>query len=92
MSKIRDRVKKKLSWVYTEIGTPSGNRITYLSPDEIEQILSIPEIAVVDRDAELPRNPYRCCTEDEILRESHYSYKEAQNKMLKAGYVKEIKE
>ncbi len=82
MSEIKDKVKKQLSWVYAEIGTPSGNQKTYLSPDQINQILSIPELAIVNREAKLPEpypNHVSLCTDVQV-------------DMLKAGYVKEIKD
>jgi len=90
MSEIRDRVKTQITAIVT--GTA---RLKCA-----EQVLSIPELAIVDRKAELPDNPHS---------ESHYSfgggskfrhgnnplhlaYKHAQQDMLKAGFVKEIKD
>jgi len=89
MSGIRDRVKKQLSWVHTEIGTPSGNQKAYLSPDQIDQILSIPELAIVDRKAELPENPYNPNKRGFTAQLSAYS--DGQQDMLKAGWVREVK-
>ena len=69
----------------------------------IEQILSIPEIAIVDRDAELPENKMKCSmriigepeitkqVQEDIEREMSI-YEMAQQDMLKAGYVKEVKD
>lgn len=49
------------------------------------RILSIPELTIVDRKAELPKNPFTCgwmpCEED--------AYNKAQQDMQKAGWVKE---
>lgn len=54
-----------------------------------DKILSIPELAVVDRDAELPKNPYDSPNYSHIVESIAFNC--AIEIMLKAGYVKEIK-
>ena len=61
--------------------------------ETIDQILAIENLAIVDRDAELPTNPwhqngikYRNGLEDQRI-----VYERAQQDMLKAGWVREIK-
>jgi len=49
-----------------------------------EQILSIPELAIVDREAKLPEKEF-------VSSNENCRYKEAQRDMLKAGWVKEVK-
>lgn len=76
MSKIRDRVKRKLEAIvtYEEISTI----------EKVQSILSISELAIVDREAKLP----------ELLTTmgGYISPSDTQQNMLNAGYVKEVKE
>jgi len=85
MSEIRDRVRTQFRDIlrqhleaYQQMGLGASERAIY-------QILSIPELAIVDREAELPdyrMEPY----------EVHRTIQKAQKDMLKAGWVKEVKE
>lgn len=63
----------------------------------IDQILSIPELAVVDREAELPKiieqkPKLGTIAETLYLKQEVKLQKKAQQDMLKAGWVKEIKD
>jgi len=59
---------------------------TMQTEELVDWFLSLPSIAVVDRDTELPENPI-----DDIYPYTREACKEAQQDMLQAGYVKEIK-
>lgn len=60
----------------------------------IKAILSIPELAIVDRGTELPENPHRKTLELQpyLNNISHKAYKVSQQDILKAGWVKEVKD
>jgi len=63
---------------------------------DMERILSIPELAIVDREAELPKcdveyNPLACGAEDDTDNCYRSGWDEAQEAMLKAGWIKEVK-
>jgi len=96
MSEIRDRVIEQLYAKLKAFETMLSNSeiAEFLDKEAmmqsgIEQILSIPELAVVDREAELPKNPY---LSRGMMKSYQYSgYEKAQQDMLKAGWVKEIK-
>jgi len=78
-SEIRDGVEKDL----LEIGG--------MNSAMVQIILVHPNIAIVDREAELPANPYG----KPLLYEGtghRVSYDKAQQDMLKAGWVKEVKD
>ena len=90
MSEIRDKVEKQIDealWAYTQSSR---------SPSEtINQILSIPALAIVDREAELPTIP-----DPPIYSEKPYGGIERRafrvgaltyrNSIVKAGWVKEV--
>ena len=78
MSEIRDKVVKDLhtildDWVDSKYGQNNA----------LNRILSIPELAIVDREAELPKIPFCCndCRTTELY---------AMNKMQDEGWVKEV--
>ena len=93
MSKIRDRVKSKMGYLMLEeVSMPLG------MPEKIvKKLLSIPELAVVNREAELPEIPdfgydlgnCRRAIKDEPI---EAIYTKAQQDMLKEGWVKEVEE
>lgn len=88
MSKIRDRVIKELEDRCRSMITASH----YNQLDEtqfrnyIEGILSIPELAIVDRKAQ---PPIRFIHPDDS---SVLSYEKCKEDMLKVGYIKEVKD
>ena len=53
-----------------------------------DQILSIPELAIVDRDAELPECPLHI---GKLTNYTQCHYEWAEHDMVEAGYVKEVK-
>lgn len=65
----------------------------------VRGILAIPEIAIVDREAELPKNnnvpeefnELACGAEDDIDNVARSYYLMAQQEMLKDGWIKEAK-
>ena len=64
--------------------------------DRADNILSIKELAIVDREAELPKcdveyNPLACGPEDDTDNCYRSGWDEAQQVMLKAGWRKEVK-
>lgn len=91
MSEIRDRVENQiLSMV--RAASPNacsqcGSDLTshILAEQAVAYILSIPELSIVERGADLPEKEFVSANEN-------YRYREAQIDMLKAGWVKEIKD
>lgn len=87
MSEIRDRTHIKIASLmrkYFLIKTPE---------DITDQILSIKELAIVDREAKLPECPTKADeTKDIEIHRYKQGYRQAQQDMLKEGWVKEIKE
>ncbi len=83
MSEIRDRVNFKLLLILDACKSAKEEEGFDFSP-YIKHITDIPELAVVDREAELPSDPFtiRVCCE---------TYARSCRRLLKAGYVKEIK-
>lgn len=105
MSEIRDKVEKQIAGILKQplkidlLGAKAkGWKGIKQSPDmRIAQILSITELAVVDREAVLPENPRLLWEDvDDIEKapenQPYYAYAKAQQDMLNAHYVKEIKE
>jgi len=89
MNEIKGRVICKIAEILSEMDTDN--------PDEgikvIEKIVAIPEIAIVDREAGLPDISRFSDRYWEIFHPStRFGAKEAQQDMLKAGWVKEVKE
>ena len=88
MSEIRDRAEEKITGeIVACASTYTFGTLLEFAKQYASKILAIPEIAVVDRDAELPENPHNSC----CATEAWLIYDTAQQDMLKAGYVKEIK-
>ena len=96
MSKIRDKAREKIAeYLYKNFTVDGAKSMPYWSGvrDSLRQrllakadeILSIPELAVVDREAELPDCPYH------RFRQPHCPYGKAQQDMCKAGWIKEDK-
>lgn len=114
MSEIRDRAKERIAnnlyliSVAGRYGNTGFSAWEELKDDQREffrnkadkLILSIPKLAVVDRKAKLPDNPYdpiwRCADEDGVIEQyrspQHEHYKRAQQDMLKEGWVKEVRD
>ncbi len=106
MSEIRDRVIEKLAelehiqWQhYAKVRNPEHLLVdvpySELTEEQKEQdrvwvrkVLELSELAIVDREAELPKRP------EKIIWEQYHKdiYNRAQQDMLKAGYVKEVKD
>jgi len=97
MSKGRDKVKEEID------NRLRGFIISYNQAEDSYQqllivekyrnyILSIPELAVVDRNAELPDNPFTYPHPMVRVSEQRAAYMRAQQDMLKAGWVKEVKD
>ena len=68
-----------------------------LNVDQLcESILALDGIAIVDREAGLPSNPYKYfdpyINEEILYKENHKIYARAQQDMLKQGWVKEVKD
>ena len=82
MSEIRDRVKQRLRGLIA---------CNYEPEMQIDQILAIPEIAIVDREAELPFFTKHESKEIERLTKGEV-YGLCQVDVLKAGWVKEVRE
>ena len=83
MSRIRDRAENRIGYeLGLEIQMSSGQR-----DRAIKRILSIPELAIVDRGAELPPLPEL----SKFTKTPAGGYRQAQAYMLKEGWVKEIK-
>ena len=96
MSEIRDKVREKIVELvkraimdYNQDPNPEC-AFDYYVPSVADQILSTPELAIVDRDAELQKPPYfsRGGCDDTA---HSVGYHVCQQDMLKAGYVLEIK-
>ena len=86
MSK-RDKAKEQLRNILSEeLITYTGITVTisqaYINK-LIDQILALEGLAIVDLDAKLPKNPYPYTCETYFD-----TYQEAQQDMLKAGWVK----
>jgi len=86
MSEIRDRAILQLVNILVNYEADRDHSLS----QSVDKILAIPELAIVDRDAELPPNPLPNPPDDEGEIISWLGYNEAQRDMLKAGYVKEI--
>lgn len=85
MSEIRDKVKRKLEAILTYDET---NTI-----EKVMSILSIPELAIVDREAELPK--LKSLTGEAPLAEKTaylLGVTDTGEQVLKAGWVKEVKD
>ena len=84
----RDEVREQ---IYEII---SDNKLTYTQI--VERIINLPSIAVVDREAGLPSNPYKYfdpyINEEILYKENHKIYARAQQDMLKQEWVKEVKD
>ena len=87
MSK-RDEVRERIYEIV------SDDKLTYTQI--VERIINLPSIAVVDREAGLPSNPYKYfdpyINEEILYKENHKIYARAQQDMLKQGWVKEVKD
>ena len=97
MSEIRDRVKIELDGVVAEILRDVSGVDAYRY--YTDKILSIPELAVIDREAELPKITYvtKRIVEDwdrhtRVVEVETTLDKEAFDALLKAGWVKEVEE
>ena len=94
MSEIRDRVAAKLSIIICGICQRNVENLCQIAADDdcptvafyTCAILDIPNLTMVDREASLPKNPYPVLTS--TLR---IGYDKAQQAMLKACYIKEVK-
>ena len=89
MSEIKDKVKEKIaSYLWMHLNNPITHDLEALR--RASQILSIPGIAIVDRKAELPGFI------DKVMANKSADYiaglQDGINRLLKAGYVKEVKE
>ncbi len=92
MSEIRDKVKRQLDDIFRD----------YMSGETwdncAKKILSIPELAIVDREAELPKRmtreaiPGDMARSMELNKNINFGYEQAQQDMRKAGWIREIKE
>ena len=86
MSK-RDEVRERIYEIV------SDDKLTYTQI--VERIINLPSIAVVDREAGLPSNPYKYfdpyINEEILYKENHKIYARAQQDMLKQGWVKGVK-
>jgi len=96
MSKIRDRVKEKVANVVWPNWRNLANYHQIKVFEDVDEILSIPELAIVDREAELPLT-----LSNEKMARAFGGYdfrtsdmrevcKAEQKNMLKAGWVKEV--
>jgi len=108
MPDTRDRVEKNLREIIIAaecFGRHSSEEVWYEGSEEAEndytdQILSIPELAIVDREAELPRNHWIETIEQhkaigidpQTAIDRKLGYAEAQQDMLKAGWIKGVKD
>jgi len=92
MSEIRDKVEQQLNDIFRD----------YMSGETwdncAKKILSIPELAVVDRKAELPKRmtretiPGDMARSMELNKNINFGYEQAQQDMRKAGWIREIKD
>ena len=84
----RDEVREQIYEIV------SDDKLTYTQI--VERIINLPSIAVVDREAGLPSNPYKffdpSINEEILYKENHKIYARAQQDMLKQGWVKEVKD
>lgn len=100
MSEIKDKVRGEIALckLCNDYGMTEDAMKLCIEQDKIRQnhiddaykfaskLLSIPELAIVDRDAELPKiDPHR-------LSDSAFDYGLAQEDMVNAGYVLEVKD
>lgn len=85
-SEVRDKAKIKMARKMHHLSQDGWDALEEKYRSEalevVEQILLVPELAIVDRNAELPK------AQDILLD----GYAEAQQDMLKAGWLKEAKE
>ena len=82
MSEIRDRAIHQLVNILVNYEADRD----YSLSQSVDKILSIPELAVVDRKAELPAFPLA------TLKANQSCYEAMSEWMLKAGWVKEVKD
>lgn len=94
MSELRDKTEKRLLDIISDArltayqdGKAGHTAFRIGNLDFQSQILSIPELAVVDREAELPDTP---CKRDGYA-VYWRCYQLAQQDMKEAGWVKEVK-
>jgi len=84
----RDEVREQIYEIV------SDDKLTYTQI--VERIINLPSIAVVDREAGLPSNPYKYfdpyINEEILYKENHKIYARAQQDMLKQEWVKEVKD
>lgn len=92
MSEIRDKTKQRveaiLSQLVLDIQTVCEDYHYDCKLDALKALWEIPELAIVDRDAELPSHYKGMGTE--WFHEGIIEL-QSQEDMLKAGYVKEVK-
>ena len=92
MSEIRDKVQKDIGTLIAEY---SANEDDYSLVGVVKEILAIKEIAIVDRGAKLPENPFpkpRLNNPSPANLARYYSYQRAQQDMLENSWVKEVKD
>ncbi len=94
MSEIRDKVRKELKIIIGNIteGAEEGDELRELNWDDswADCILSIPELAIVDREAELPKHlKMMWCHSSKDMAYEEFALEDS---FRKAGYVKEEKE
>ena len=92
MSEIRDKVREKMIEALQDYDPKAPIDIPCPHCDIADKILSIPELAVVNRKAKLPENPYNFPIPH--IHEAHSEvrsvYNLAQQDMLKEKWVKEV--
>ncbi len=86
MSELRDKIIKTLDTILRNIAEAESQNRGWSAKTYRELILSIPGIAIVDREAELPDNVAWHRVEREFE-----AYCAGRNDMLGAGWVKEMK-
>ncbi len=93
----KDKVREEIAQILAQpvaVGLVGNATVGYLWEKDIErirkQILAIPELAVVEREAGLPREPEEWGIKEQYTGVSH-GYKKAQQDMIQAGWVKEAK-
>jgi len=87
MSEIRDKTELQIKGILLKCFTKTRE----WTQTATDKILSISELAIVDRKAKLPYKPYD--VGGVIRNEGFYiAYDKAQQDMLKAGWVKEVKD
>lgn len=98
MSEIRDRARQRVIEILVKpLKVPYQEDAAVMMVqgciNQAEEILSIPELAVVDREAELPigRWSFQIPGDQQDWLNQKKGYGEAQQDMLKAGWVKEDK-